>query len=333
MKQFGEFMQRYGVVVAFVVLFMFTAIWEPEIFLKPENLRNLLNQNAPTGIIAVGMTLVIIAGGIDLSVGSMLALSAALGIVILNKLMDGWGGTGEGLAVAIASLSTILIGGVLGAFNGAMVVFGRVAPFVATLVGLVSYRSLCLALAEGSEIRSNSKEMFADLGTGGLPIPFITLSGGRPLMLTWAILLFIGCALIAGFLLNWTKFGRYAIAVGANERAAKYSAVPVARTKFLTYVVIGLLTGVAALTLSTRMNSVATASLGLYYELDAIAAVVIGGTSLRGGAGRIWATVVGVLLLGVITNMLVLAEVSVYWQGVVKGAIILVAVLIQRGRE
>jgi ribose transport system permease protein len=330
-RAFGDFMQRFGVVVAFVVLFGFTAVWEPEIFLKPENLRNLLNHNAPTGIIAVGMTLVIIAGGIDLSVGSLLALSAALGIVILNKLMGS--GTGEAMAVAIASLSTVLIGGALGAFNGAMVVFGRVAPFVATLVGLVSYRSLCLAIAEGSEIRSESKEMFAELGTGGIPIPFITLSGDRPLVITWAMILFLVCALVAGFLLNWTKFGRYTIAVGANERAATYSAVPVARTKFSTYVVIGLFTGVAALTLSTRMNSVATANLGLYYELDAIAAVVIGGTSLRGGAGRIWATVVGVLLLGVITNMLVLAEVSVYWQGVVKGAIILAAVLLQRGRE
>lgn len=331
MKNFGTFMQRYGVVVAFVILFAISAMWKPDIFLKPENLRNLLNQNAPVGIVAVGMTLVIIAGGIDLSVGSLLVLAAALGLWTLNKQVAG--GASESTATALAALVSVASGAALGALNGFMVVVGRVAPFIATLVGLVAYRSLCVALAEGGEIRSASANVFPSLGSGGIPLPFIAVGNNQPLVITWAILMFIVAALVAGFLLNWTRFGRYAIAVGANEKAAKYSAVATGRTKFLTYTFLGLLTGFAALTLSTRMNSVASSTVGQFYELDAIAAVVIGGTSLRGGSGRVWGTVVGVLLLGIITNMLVVAGVSAYWQGVVKGAIILIAVLMQRGRE
>lgn len=323
-------MQRYGVLVAFVVLFLVSAIWQPAIFLKVENLRNLLNQNAPVGIVAVGMTLVIIAGGIDLSVGSVVVLSAALGLWTLNKMVPG---SGEGVATAVAALVAIGSGAALGALNGLIIVVGRVAPFIATLAGLVAYRSLCVALAEGGEIRSASPEVFPSLASGGVPIPFLRVSGDQPLVITWTILLFFGCALLAGFLLNWTRFGRYAVAVGANERAARYSAVAVDRTKFLTYTLLGAFAGLTALMLSSRMNSVASSTVGQLYELDAIAAVVIGGTTLRGGYGRIWGTVVGVLLLGIITNMLVVAGVSAYWQGVVKGAIILAAVLMQRGRE
>lgn len=331
MKNLGPFMQKYGVVVAFVLLFLVAALRQPDIFLKAENLRNLLNQNAPIGIVAIGMTLVIIAGGIDLSVGSIFALAAAVGLLALNKMITG--GSAESTAAWVGVLTMIVAGGVLGAFNGVMVVFGRVAPFVATLVGLVAYRSMCLALAEGGEIRSLSSEVFPGLGSGGVPVPGLTVGRGDPLIVTWGVFLFFALAIVAGFLLNWTKFGRYTIAVGANEKAAKYSAVATGRTKFLTYTLAGLFAGFAAVTLSTRLNSVASSSYGLYYELDAIAAVVIGGTSLRGGSGRIWGTVVGVLLLGVITNILVVEGVSIYWQGVVKGAIILAAVLIQRGRD
>lgn len=330
MKGFGAFMQRYGVLVAFVVLFVVSAALQPDVFLQPENLRNLLNQNAAVGIIAVGMTLVIVTGGIDLSVGSLMAFSAALGVVALNKSISGGGS--ETTATAIAVGVSIGVGTALGALNGFLVAVGKVAPFVATLVGLVAYRSMCLALAEGSEVRSLSPDVFPSLGREGIPLPFVRDAGGNALNLPWGIVMFVVAALVAGFLLNWTRFGRYAIAVGANERAATYSAVSVGRTKFLAYTILGLFTGVAGLNLATRMNSVASSTNGLYYELDAIAAVVIGGTSLRGGSGRIWGTVVGVLLLGVITNILIVKGVSVYWQGVVKGAIILAAVLMQRGR-
>jgi len=330
MKRFGETFQRYDVLVVFAILFAANAIWQPGVFLLPENLRNLVNQNVAVGIIALGMTLVIVTGGIDLSVGSMMALSAALGVQALNKFMGGGGSEGMGSAVAI--LVCLAIGVVLGAANGAMVAFGRVAPFVATLVGLVAFRSLTLALADGGEVRSASPSVFPAIGEGGIPLPFIHISGGQPLVITWGMLLFILAAIVAGYLLNRTVFGRYAVATGANEQAARYAGVNTRAAKFWVYTVLGLFTGVAAVTLATRMNSVASSSMGQYYELDAIAAVVIGGTSLRGGSARMWGTVVGVLLLGVITNMLVTLGVSVYWQGVVKGAIILVAALMQRGR-
>jgi ribose transport system permease protein len=324
-------MQRYGVVAAFVLLFLVNAVWQSDVFLQPENLRNLLNQNVAVGIVAVGMTLVIAAGGIDLSVGSMIALAAGLGVVALNKVIAGGGsetaGSFAAAAVCVGSAAA------MGAFNGFLVATCRVAPFIATLVGLVGYRSLCLALAQGGEIRSSSSEVFPALGREGIPVPFVHISGDQPLTITWGILLFAVAALAGGFLLNWTRFGRYAVAVGANERAARYSAVNTAWTKFHTYFVLGIFTGFAALSLAARMNSVASSSMAQFMELDAIAAVVIGGTSLSGGAGRIWGTVVGVLLLGVISNMLVVVGVSAFWQGVVKGSIILAAVLLQRQRS
>lgn len=331
MSKLGKFLETYGVLVAFAVLFIVSALMQPDVFLKPENLKNLLNQNVSVGIIAIGMTIVIMTGGIDLSVGSLLAVSSALSLLALNKIIAGGGS--ESSAAALAILVCIVAGTAFGALNGFLVAYARVAPFVATLVGLVSFRSLCLALAQGGEIRSSSTELFPQLGRDGIPVPFLKIGGGLPLVITYAILLFLLCAFAAWFLLKWTRFGRYVVATGANERAAVYSAIPAHRIKFWAYTLLGTFTGLAAVAQVARMNSVASGSMGMFYELDAIAAVVIGGTSLRGGRGRIWATVLGVLLLGVISNMMVVKGVDVYWQGVVKGVIILGAVLLQRGRE
>jgi ribose transport system permease protein len=326
-----KFLQHYGVLVAFLVLCVIYAIWQPAVFLQPEFIKNLVNQNAAVGTLAVGMTLVIISGGIDLSVGSMMALTAALGLLMLNKQIDSK--SSESVAIVMAIVVSIGSGTILGAINGLIVTFGRVAPFIATLVGLVAFRSIALAIADGGEIRSASQEAFANLGNGGLPIPFLHVAGNQPLVVTYPILVFFACALFAGFLLNKTRYGRYLIAVGANEKAAIYSAINTGRIKLLTYTLMGLFTGVAAIGSAARMNSVSTGGLGLYFELDAIAAVVIGGTSLAGGRGRIWSTVVGTLMLGLINNMLVTLNVSAYWQGCVKGVIILLAVLIQRGQS
>ncbi|HEY0865963.1 MAG TPA: ABC transporter permease [Fimbriimonas sp.] len=324
----SRFLQTYGVLVAFALLFIAVAARQPEHFLSPENLRNIANQNAEVGILAVGMTLVIIGGGIDLSVGSMMALVAAFGVLTLNKLFP----NGEGQAVATSVAVCLGAGTLLGALNGLVIVAGRVAPFIATLVGLVAFRSVTTALADGGELRSMSSTLFPSLANGGIALPFLLDSAGRPIVVTWNILMFVLMALLCGFLLNWTRFGRHLVAVGSNERAAVYSAVPVARVKVAMYTLMGFLVGVAALGQAARMNSVSSSQLGLYKELDAIAAVVIGGTSMSGGKGRIWTTVVGVLLLGIITNMLTLENVSNYWQGFVKGVIILLAVLVQRGR-
>jgi ribose transport system permease protein len=312
---------------AFLLLFVASAAWKPNFFLQPENLRNLLNQNAATGIVAVGMTLVIIAGGIDLSVGSIMALAGACALWTLNRMVP----NGEGPATAVAAMVGLGAGVGLGALNGLLVTVGRIAPFIATLGGLVAYRSIVVALAEAGEIRSQSAEVFPQLGTGGIPLPFLQNGAGRPLELTWNILVFVAIALVASFLLNRMVLGRHIVAVGASERAARYSAIDTGRVRWLTYVFLGFCTGLAGLLQASRTNSVASSSLGLYVELDAIAAVVIGGTALSGGRGQVWGTVVGVLILGVINNILILGDVSSYWQGLVKGVIILLAVLIQRG--
>lgn len=326
---FGRFLQDWGALFALLILFAASVIWQPGYFLQPENLRNLFNQNAAVGIVAVGMTLVIIAGGIDLSVGSMMALTAAIGIWTLNKANAGGGA--ESKAVVFAILACLSSGTILGLVNGLLVTVGRIAPFIATLGGLVAYRSIVVSLADAGEIRSTSTELFPSIGTGGIPIPFLSVAGGQPLVLTWNILMFFAIAGVAGFLLNKTRFGRHVVAVGANERAARYSAIDTGKIRLFTYIFLGFCTALASLGLSARMNSVASSTMGQLYELDAIAAVVIGGTSLAGGKGRIWGTVVGVLILAIINNILVLGGVSPYWQGLVKGVIILLAVLIQRG--
>jgi ribose transport system permease protein len=325
----SRFLQSYGAVIALIVLLAINMVWQPSVFLNPGFLLVIVNQNVSVGILAVGMTLVIISGGIDLSVGSLMALVGGVGVLALNKVAGG----GSEVAGCLAAVAAAVVAGTFfGFLNGLAISIGRVAPFVATLAGLAAYRSLATVLADGGEIRSASSTVFPGLASGGIPLPFIYDSNGHILVISWGIVAFIGLALLAGFLLNQTRFGRYLIAVGSNEKAAVYSAIDTGKIKLLAYTLMGALVGVAGILSAARVNSVSTSQAGLYYELDAIAAVVIGGTSLSGGKGRIWTTVVGVLLLGLIGNMLVTIGVSTYWQGAVKGVIILLAVLIQRGR-
>ncbi|MEM4407250.1 MAG: ABC transporter permease, partial [Candidatus Caldarchaeum sp.] len=275
----------------------------------------------------LGMTFVIMTGGIDLSVGSLVALSAALGISALNFVIGQ--GSSEALGVVTAVATCLLAGASLGAFNGLLVGYLRIPPFMATLAGLVGFRSFALALADGGEIRSASHTLFPMLAHEGISLPFITTSSSAPLLIGWNILILLVLTIVTDLLVRNTVIGRWALAVGGNEEAALYSGIPVKFIKWTAYTFAGLLTGVSALLLASRMNSVSTSDLGRLYELDAIAAVVLGGTPLSGGYGRVWGTLVGVLLMGLITNLLILANVSVYWQGAVKGAIILVAVASQ----
>lgn len=317
-----KWLQQYGVVLALVILLVVSALWKPASFLNPANLVNIINQNSFTGMVAVGMTLVIILAGIDLSVGSAIALVGSLVILLVNAMVGG--GAAEPMAVAGGFLAAAAIGTLLGAFNGALVVYGRLAPFVATLGGLAAYRSLALVLGNAGAIPSKSS-VFGSFGTGGIEV--------GPVTLTWNILIFILLAVLGTILLERTSFGRHVIAVGANEKASIYSAVPIDRVKVATYAFCGLCTGIAGFCLAARLNSVSTPNQGVFMELDAIAAVAIGGTAMAGGSGRIWGTVVGVLLLGVINNMMLLAEINSNFQGLVKGAIIVVAVLLQRGAK
>lgn len=338
-----RFLQSWGVLVAFGLLMALSTWREGFDFLSFENFRTILNSNAAVGILAVGMTFVIVSAGIDLSVGSMVVLAAAIGVTVMNWASEReWS---EGNAVLLGVGATLLTGIAAGMVNGALVVFGRIAPFIATLGGLAAFRSVALAIAEAGEIRSSSSTLFAKFGRSGVPLAWesgvddagnATFTGlvnavGKPLTLTYGIIAFAVIAVLAQWFLSKSRFGRHVVAVGANETAARYAGIGVDWVRFRVYALMGLLAGIAGLLLSSRMNSVSTSGLGLGAELDAIAAVVIGGTSLRGGFGRVWGTVIGVLILAMITNILTISQVSPYWQGAVKGGVIVLAVLVQRG--
>lgn len=313
--------ERDGVLYAFLVFVLYALVFRGEVFHNPQTWRLLLSQNADIGIIAVGMTLVIIGGGIDLSVGSMLAFIGVVGLMRMGSQ-----------PVAVGVLWMVGCGALLGLIQGIVITWGRVVPFVATLVGLLVYRSLALAFANGGTLPSQNPR-WADLTSQGVPLPFVLMPNGKPMIIYWSIFLFIGVALVLGFVLNMTPYGRRLVAVGSNEKAAKYSAVNVGAIRRWSYVILGICVGLAAWVNSSKLNSVPSSNAGQLAELEAIAAVVIGGTALSGGRGRIWGTVVGVLILGMISTMLVAEGVSAYWQGVVKGGIILVAVLISRGKK
>ncbi|HEX4999698.1 MAG TPA: ABC transporter permease [Terriglobia bacterium] len=325
---------------ALAALVLFTIIFEAatkgeSVLIKPENLLNILRQVSFVGIIAIGMTLVITLGGIDLSVGSLVAFLGGIGVLLMNAMLAR--GAGQWTSV-IAAFGLILAAGVIaGALNGVLVAKGKLAPFIATLGGLAAYRSLAMAFVAGGEYRSSSAGVFELAGSGGIPIPGTNIAPRAPvpipLTLPWPVLVFALAAVVGWIIINRTRLGRYIIAIGSNERAARYSGILVDRVKIATYSLLGLATGVSALLSASRLNSVSSSSSGSLYELDAIAAVVIGGTRMRGGSGVIAGTVIGALILGVIQNMLNLLQVSVYLQGLVKGLIIVGAALLQRAES
>ncbi len=330
-----DIFETWGGLAALAGLIAFCALFPGtrEHFLNPENIRNIIHQNAFIGIIAVGMTFVIVSGGIDLSVGSMAALIGGLSIMAMNTVIGGL--EREWVGVVAACLTAPLIGVALGLLNGVLIAKGRVAPFIVTLGGFAGYRSIILVLADGGEIASKSPNLFEAISSPGHGIPLPSYQAGERLVelnITWPIVIFILLAMAAQVVLSHTRYGRYVVAVGSNETAARYSAINVDRVRIITYALIGLCSGIAALLLASRLNSIGASNAGSLYELDAIAAVVIGGTRMSGGKGRIWGTVVGVLILGIIDNVLILAEVSTYWQGLVKAGVILLAVLLQRSR-
>jgi len=301
---------RLAPLLALIVLIIISALLS-EHFLVLRNLTNVLRQVSYTGIIALGMTFVIIAGGIDLSVGSMVALVGVITVTLINTVGgDGW------TAVVIGLSAAVILGGLMGAVNGLLVTRGKIAAFVATLATMSIFRSLTLYFSDAGEVVSQNQH-YPDIGGGyffSIPIP------------VWVFLLL---AAFFHVLLNNTAFGRHVCAVGSNPVVASYSAIKVRLVTFWTYVIGGVTVGISAIMLSSRLNSVSPGDSGLFYELDAIAAVVIGGTSLSGGKGLIWGTVVGAIILGIINNMLNLLGVSPYLQGTVKGAVILTAVLVQ----
>ena len=311
--------QQYAALIALILIFLFAICWLKGDFYGPENLRNILSQNACKGMVAVGMTLVIIAGGIDLSVGSMVGLLGILTLLCLNKTTS----IPEAAAVAIFG------GATLGLINGLLISYGRIAPFVATLAGLGAFRSLAMAITNAGQV-TTTNESFEKIASGGIRVPGLMAAGGRPLILGWPILIFFALAFIAATILNKSVYGRRLIATGSNEQASEYSGIKTTQIKLISYVILGLMTGIASLCVASQYNSASPATQGIYFELDAIAAVVIGGTSLAGGRGKIGSTVFGVLILGIVDNMLAIKNIDSNWQGCVKGVIILLAVLLQR---
>lgn len=332
-------------------------------FLSPENFRNILQAWSFVGIIALGMTFVIISGGIDLSVGSLVALAGACGIWMMNtaidaqRIRDDMAATaglnipppysifrfdlarifialhlqnGEITGVILAVITTILIGILAGAINGAIISRGRVTPFIATLGGLAAYRSLALALADGGTVVSSSPNLFQRIAESGIAVPGLHVQQNLPLIVPYPVIIFFGLAIVMAIVLNHMRLGRYIFAIGASEPAAKYSGVDIQRVKLSAYVLVGALTGLSALLVASRTNSVSSSSTGQLYELDVIAAVVVGGTRMTGGSGTILGTVIGVLILGVIGNMLNFLNVSIYLQGLVKGGIIVAAAMVQQ---
>jgi ribose transport system permease protein len=337
--------ERFGPLAALILLIIGTTIVEAartppdeRAFLTIRNFSNILGQSAFTGIVAIGMTFVIILGGIDLSVGSMTALAAGAAVYALNATAS-WGAS---TAILVAIGVSVLGGTLLGTANGLVIAKGRLAPFIVTLGTLAIYRSLILAPAQGSEIRSNvpefgnfgSADMY-DIATWACPgslwshLPSIPRLANALHTLQLRVVLFFLAAGIAGWTLRYTTFGRAVFAIGDNPKAARYAGIKIGLTTTVVYSIAGLACGVAAFLAASRLNSVSSSSLGLFYELDAIAAVVIGGTRLQGGAGRVFGTVVGVLILGVVSNMLNMLQVSNFYHGLVKGLIIIAAVLVQ----
>lgn len=303
----GVFFSKFGIYFAFVILAGTLAIWEPP-FRSLGNIENILQQISVNGILAIGMTLVIVTAGIDLSVGSVLALSAVVATSFARGNEEGHGY--HSLVVPLAM--GILTGLACGIVNGILIAKRRLAPFIVTLGMMTVARGLALVYSQGRPEISLSTAYDA-IGDG--------LAGPGGIVMA---------AVLAGiFILHFTRFGRYVYAVGGNELAAKVSGVNTDRVLIGVYAIAGALAGVAAIVESSRVMSGAP-SAGEGYELNAIAAVVIGGTSLSGGVGTMAGTIVGVLIIGVMNNGLDLLGVSSYWQQVVKGAIIVCAVLLDR---
>jgi ribose/xylose/arabinose/galactoside ABC-type transport system permease subunit len=273
-------------------------------FLTVSNLLNVLEQTSINAIVAVGMTFVIISGGIDLSVGSVLAVS---GIVLAIALQNGLGAP-AGIALALATGTTC------GLANGMLITFGRLPPFIATLGMMSVARGAALMLAEGRPI-------------SGFTDAFRALATGRVLLVPAPVILTAAVYAVAHFVLGYTIFGRATYAIGGNEEAARLSGVHVRFHKTAVYGVAGLTSAVAAVLLTARLNS-AQPTAGTMYELDAIAATVIGGTSLLGGEGTLVGALIGALIMGVLRNGLNLLNVSSFFQQVVIGAVIIGAVLI-----
>ncbi|NLJ50482.1 MAG: ABC transporter permease [Candidatus Atribacteria bacterium] len=305
-ERFFIFWDKIGILLVFIVVCVIFGILNP-VFFNPLNIINVIRQVSIIGVMAVGMTLVILLGLIDLSVGSIVAFAG----IIAAGFQVKWGGN-----FFLSLVIPLLVGAGIGYFNGYVSTKGGIHPFIVTLGSMSIFRGATLLIAQGKPI-SGMSPAFRFIGAGMIgPIPF-------------PVILFLGCVIIFGIMLKRTVFGRYIYAIGGNQEAALLSGIMVDRVKILTYTILGALSGLSALILTSRLNSGELVA-GQGYELDVIASVVIGGTSMMGGEGGVYGTLIGALLIGVISNGLNLLGVQPYWQMMVKGTIIILAVLMDR---
>lgn len=298
---------EYKSIIALLVFMVLVSIISPSFF-TADNLLNILRQSSVNAIIAVGMTFVILTSGIDLSVGSVLALTGALAATLVG--MD--------FNLMVVVTVTLAAGTALGCLSGLIIAKGGVQPFIATLATMSLLRGATMVYTDGRPISafgSEVSEVFSMIGTGylfGIPAPVYLMA-----------LVFAA----AWYVLNHTRLGRYVYALGGNESATSLSGINVDRIKLAVYGISGALSALAAIIVTSRLGS-AQPTAGTSYELDAIAAVVLGGTSLTGGKGRIFGTLVGVLIIGILNNALNLMNVSSYYQLIAKALVILLAVLV-----
>jgi ribose/xylose/arabinose/galactoside ABC-type transport system permease subunit len=296
---------RWGLVLTLLIFGVVLSLASPR-FLTPGNLINVVRQISVNGIIAVGMTLVILSGGIDLSVGSILALTGVVAASLVTS----------GQAPPLAMFSALALGFALGALNGMAVAYLRIPPFIATLGMMTIARGLALSYTQGRPI-TGFPDAFRWLGAGWVgpfPVPVLVM------------------ALVFGFggiLLQFTVWGEHLLAIGNNPTAARAAGIPVARRLVLTYALSGGLAALAGLILIGRLDS-APPTLGIGYEFDAIAAVVIGGTSLAGGEGWLGGTLIGALLIGMLNNGINLLNIPSFYEQVFKGGVIAIALLLHR---
>jgi ribose transport system permease protein len=303
----GAFLQRYASVGILLVLLIAASLMSPS-FLSQRNLLNVLRQVSGTGITAVGMLFVILTSGIDLSVGSVTALASVLAAFFLGE---------HGMWFSIAAV--LLVGAACGTFSGVLVAYVRLPAFVMTLAVMTIARGLSLIISKGQPIIVDADlRLVSGFGSGfslGIPNP---------------VLLMVGVYVVGGVVLAFTRFGRLVKAIGSNSEAVRLSGIHVSRYLLAVYVISGVLAAVAGI-ISTSRTGVGSATVGVGAELQTIAAVVIGGASLMGGRGGVINTFIGVVVLGVINNIMNLAGVPGYHQEVVMGGIIVVAVLLQHG--
>lgn len=316
---FNGFVQKYAIVLILIAMIAVVSFLSP-VFLQPGNLLNIVRQISVIGLIAMGVTVAIISTGIDLSSGSVVGLASVVAASLAQQ--PGWAQAkypGLELPLIVALLGGLGVGLACGFVNGFLIAKFKIPPFIATLGMMTAARGLALLYSNGRPL-SSLTDSYNFIGAGtilGIPVPIIILA-----------LVGIGTHVM----LNNTKFGRYVYAVGGNELAARFSGLNLDRVKIGIYTFAGMLAGLAGIVVSSRISS-GQPGLGVGYELDAITAAVIGGTSLSGGIGTVWGTVVGALIIGVLNNSLDLLNVSAYWQQIMKGAIIVIAIIIDERKK